>query len=200
MSYFAIHEYLLGNKRPFQTVCCRALCDSRVLRLPASALESALRENSECLLSVVQLIMARLQRVVFIALHQHLGLTEELLRDTPRGGHGEEGNGLLSITPPLKSSSSREANLRHLEEAVAGFALELEVNDREFIRERVEIRALSHGSPLMTEAAHGDAALVFVLSGALELSRTATDDEEDKSGEQRVLYTAREVIVNFLLA
>uniref|UniRef100_A0A7N8Y0G1 Patatin-like phospholipase domain containing 7a n=1 Tax=Mastacembelus armatus TaxID=205130 RepID=A0A7N8Y0G1_9TELE len=67
-----------GDTAPYKTVLVRAATRSTVLRLPASAFESVFRQYPETLVRVIQIIMVRLQRVTFLALHNYLGLTTEL--------------------------------------------------------------------------------------------------------------------------
>uniref|UniRef100_A0A8C9Y1A2 lysophospholipase n=1 Tax=Sander lucioperca TaxID=283035 RepID=A0A8C9Y1A2_SANLU len=77
-----IHEN--GYPAPYKTVCARAATRSTILRLPASAFESVFKKYPETLVRVIQIIMVRLQRVTFLALHNYLGLTTELFN--PVGG------------------------------------------------------------------------------------------------------------------
>lgn len=56
----------------------RAARDSTVLRLPVEAFSAVFTKYPESLVRVVQIIMVRLQRVTFLALHNYLGLTNEL--------------------------------------------------------------------------------------------------------------------------
>ena len=63
-----------------RTVTSRALEPSTVVRMPVSAFGEVLARNPEALVRVVQLIMTRLQRVIFSALRDYLGLTHELMR------------------------------------------------------------------------------------------------------------------------
>ncbi|KAG7281479.1 hypothetical protein CRUP_012422 [Coryphaenoides rupestris] len=74
----------------------RAAAASTILRLPAAAFQSVFDKYPETLVRVIQIIMVRLQRVTFLALHNYLGLTTELfnmcrcprcwVRSTPAGG------------------------------------------------------------------------------------------------------------------
>ncbi|KAI2664770.1 Patatin-like phospholipase domain-containing protein 7 [Labeo rohita] len=71
-----IHEN--GYPAPYKTVSARAAAPTTVLRLPAQAFQSVFEKYPETLVRVVQIIMVRLQRVTFLALHNYLGLTTEL--------------------------------------------------------------------------------------------------------------------------
>uniref|UniRef100_A0AAQ5YKD3 lysophospholipase n=1 Tax=Amphiprion ocellaris TaxID=80972 RepID=A0AAQ5YKD3_AMPOC len=73
-SLLSILDIITGYPAPYKTVSARAATRSTILRLPASAFES----------NVVFIIMVRLQRVTFLALHNYLGLTTELFN--PVGG------------------------------------------------------------------------------------------------------------------
>ncbi|XP_074545979.1 patatin-like phospholipase domain-containing protein 7 isoform X2 [Halichoeres trimaculatus] len=77
-SLLSILDIITGFPAPYKTVSARAATRSTILRLPASAFESVFRKYPETLVRVIQIIMVRLQRVTFLALHNYLGLTTEL--------------------------------------------------------------------------------------------------------------------------
>ncbi|KAF7640977.1 hypothetical protein LDENG_00001750 [Lucifuga dentata] len=71
-------RFLFGHQKPYRTVSARAAENSNVLRLPVEAFLSIFEKYPESLVRVVQIIMVRLQRVTVLALHNYLGLTNEL--------------------------------------------------------------------------------------------------------------------------
>ncbi|XP_013765298.1 patatin-like phospholipase domain-containing protein 7a [Pundamilia nyererei] len=77
-SLLSILDTITGYPAPYKTVSTRAATRSTILRLPASAFESVFKKYPETLVRVIQIIMVRLQRVTFLALHNYLGLTTEL--------------------------------------------------------------------------------------------------------------------------
>uniref|UniRef100_A0A672HK95 lysophospholipase n=1 Tax=Salarias fasciatus TaxID=181472 RepID=A0A672HK95_SALFA len=77
-SLLSILDNITGYTAPYKTVSARAAAPSTVLRLPAAAFESVFEKYPETLIRVIQIIMVRLQRVTFLALHNYLGLTTEL--------------------------------------------------------------------------------------------------------------------------
>ncbi|XP_044188817.1 patatin-like phospholipase domain-containing protein 7 isoform X1 [Thunnus albacares] len=77
-SLLSILDIITGYPAPYKTVVARAATRSTILRLPASAFESVFKKYPETLVRVIQIIMVRLQRVTFLALHNYLGLTTEL--------------------------------------------------------------------------------------------------------------------------
>ncbi|XP_035524192.1 patatin-like phospholipase domain-containing protein 7a [Morone saxatilis] len=77
-SLLSILDIITGYPAPYKTVLARAATRSTILRLPASAFESVFKKYPETLVRVIQIIMVRLQRVTFLALHNYLGLTTEL--------------------------------------------------------------------------------------------------------------------------
>ncbi|XP_072311392.1 patatin-like phospholipase domain-containing protein 7 [Eucyclogobius newberryi] len=77
-SLLSILDVITGYPAPYKTVTARAATRSTILRLPASAFESVFKKYPETLVRVIQIIMVRLQRVTFLALHDYLGLTTEL--------------------------------------------------------------------------------------------------------------------------
>ncbi|KAL2092636.1 hypothetical protein ACEWY4_012434 [Coilia grayii] len=77
-SLLSILDVITGHAAPYKTVTARAAAPSSILRLPASAFLSVFEKYPETLVRVIQIIMVRLQRVTFLALHNYLGLTTEL--------------------------------------------------------------------------------------------------------------------------
>ncbi|KAM4616108.1 patatin-like phospholipase domain-containing protein 7 isoform 1-T2 [Polymixia lowei] len=77
-SLLSIMDIITGYPGPYKTVSARAALPSTVLRLPAAAFQSVFDKYPETLVRVIQIIMVRLQRVTFLALHNYLGLTTEL--------------------------------------------------------------------------------------------------------------------------
>uniref|UniRef100_A0A5F8GK29 lysophospholipase n=1 Tax=Monodelphis domestica TaxID=13616 RepID=A0A5F8GK29_MONDO len=77
-SLISILDFISGYIKPFKTVFAKAAIPSTVLRLPANAFQDVFEKYPETLVRVVQIIMVRLQRVTFLALHNYLGLTTEL--------------------------------------------------------------------------------------------------------------------------
>lgn len=61
----------------------KALEPSAVIRLPMKALKEVFDENPDILVRVIQIIMIRLQRVIFTALRNYLGLYSELVQIKP---------------------------------------------------------------------------------------------------------------------
>uniref|UniRef100_A0A6Q2YUJ3 lysophospholipase n=1 Tax=Esox lucius TaxID=8010 RepID=A0A6Q2YUJ3_ESOLU len=85
-SLLSILDVITGHSAPYKTVSARAATPSTILRLPAAAFQSVFEKYPETLVRVIQIIMVRLQRVTFLALHNYLGLTTELfnaVRDIP---------------------------------------------------------------------------------------------------------------------
>ncbi|KAM8886484.1 patatin-like phospholipase domain-containing protein 7 isoform 2-T2 [Spinachia spinachia] len=77
-SLLSILDIITGYPAPYKTVSARAAVPSSILRLPAAAFQSVFEKYPETLVRVIQIIMVRLQRVTFLALHNYLGLTTEL--------------------------------------------------------------------------------------------------------------------------
>uniref|UniRef100_A0A8B9G5I7 lysophospholipase n=1 Tax=Amazona collaria TaxID=241587 RepID=A0A8B9G5I7_9PSIT len=112
-SLLSILDVITGHPAPYKTVSARAAIPSTILRLPASAFQDIFQKYPETLVRVVQIIMVRLQRVTFLALHNYLGLTTELFNCVSLGytlfpsdllGQKELGNKNMRI--PLSSVSS----------------------------------------------------------------------------------------------
>ncbi|XP_021934163.1 neuropathy target esterase sws isoform X4 [Zootermopsis nevadensis] len=78
-SLLSFTDVLTGHTNPYKTVSARAVEDSTVVRLPMAAFQDVFQEYPDIFIRVVQVIMVRLQRVTFTALHQYLGLSTELM-------------------------------------------------------------------------------------------------------------------------
>lgn len=68
-----------GHSNPYKTVSARAIEDSTVVKLPMKSFQDVFGEYPDIFIRVMQVIMVRLQRVTFTALHQYLGLSAELV-------------------------------------------------------------------------------------------------------------------------
>ncbi|XP_045456338.1 neuropathy target esterase sws [Melitaea cinxia] len=78
-SLLSFTDVLTGNSQPYKTVNAKALEDSQVIKLPMKAFQEVFKEYPDIFVRVIQIIMVRLQRVTFTALHQYLGLSAELV-------------------------------------------------------------------------------------------------------------------------
>ncbi|KFP59056.1 Patatin-like phospholipase domain-containing protein 7, partial [Cathartes aura] len=94
-----------GHPAPYKTVSARAAIPSTILRLPASAFQDVFQKYPETLVRVVQIIMVRLQRVTFLALHNYLGLTTELFNCQ------SQAIPLISVTSVTSGGKKRELSV-----------------------------------------------------------------------------------------
>ncbi|KAL0108884.1 hypothetical protein PUN28_014178 [Cardiocondyla obscurior] len=83
-SLLSFTDVLTGHTSTYKTVSARAVEDSVVVKLPMSAFQQVFQDYPEAFVRVIQVIMVRLQRVTFTALHQYLGLSAELVN---QGSH-----------------------------------------------------------------------------------------------------------------
>ncbi|ELU16432.1 hypothetical protein CAPTEDRAFT_138805 [Capitella teleta] len=125
-SLLSMMDVLTGHPAPYKTVSAAALVDSTVLRLPIKAFQIVLERFPESMVRVVQIIMVRLQRVTFMALHNYLGLSHELMSSedksdksfevhsigiSPKGSPIKKPRPQSSLEPkPLLESSSIDAD------------------------------------------------------------------------------------------
>ena len=58
----------------------KAVEDTNIIRLPAKVFVDMFQKFPESLVQITQIIMLRLQRVTFTALHSYLGLTSEIMK------------------------------------------------------------------------------------------------------------------------
>uniref|UniRef100_A0A8C8K771 lysophospholipase n=1 Tax=Oncorhynchus tshawytscha TaxID=74940 RepID=A0A8C8K771_ONCTS len=106
-SLLSILDVITGHQKPYRTVSARAAEVSTVLRLPVEAFLSIFEKYPESLVRVVQIIMVRLQRVTVLALHNYLGLTNELF------SHEMQLLRLLPLSPhPVPRSSPQRHGKR----------------------------------------------------------------------------------------
>ena len=70
----------------------QALEDSAILKLPVEAFRDVFDKNPEAFVRVIQIVMVRLNRVTFTALHQHLGLSHELVQAPRRKSMAYQGS------------------------------------------------------------------------------------------------------------
>ncbi|XP_011269087.1 neuropathy target esterase sws isoform X2 [Camponotus floridanus] len=83
-SLLSFTDVLTGHTSTYKTVSARAVEDSIVVKLPMYAFQEVFQDYPEAFVRVIQVIMVRLQRVTFTALHQYLGLSAELVN---QGSH-----------------------------------------------------------------------------------------------------------------
>lgn len=102
----------------YKSVTAKALEPSQVIRLPMKALKEVFDENPDMLVRVVQIIMIRLQRVIFTALRNYLGLYSELVQVKPdrkdrKPQQAQASNTKNSPTHHKPRASFAEANFIH---------------------------------------------------------------------------------------
>eukprot|EP00095_Tigriopus_kingsejongensis_P010722 snap_masked-scaffold753_size102382-processed-gene-0.9 protein:Tk10722 transcript:snap_masked-scaffold753_size102382-processed-gene-0.9-mRNA-1 annotation:"neuropathy target esterase sws isoform x1" len=120
VSLLSFLDYMANKRKAYKTVSARALEESRIIRFPFASFQRAFASDPESLARVVQVVMIRLQRVTFLALHQYLGLGAELMNsqhrgavhpkrqastDLPRAKHEDVEDGPAASRPPLPSRS-----------------------------------------------------------------------------------------------
>ena len=179
-SLLSFIDILTGNVAPYKTVQARAGVDSLVLRLSAESFFKVFDKNPELLIRVVQMIMARCQRVVFVGLHQYLGLSSQLIRCR------DESPVICSDDEDSKYSDVKLHGFRPeqlLLEGVAGLQRELDLDDDTFLREVVQIRRVERGEKIMTESSFSDAALIYIIEGEVGMYLKNGDKQDE-------LYTA----------
>ncbi|CAL7947840.1 unnamed protein product [Xylocopa violacea] len=79
-SLLSFTDVLTGHTSTYKTVSARTMEDSIVVKLPMKAFQE---DHPDAFVRVIQVIMVRLQRVTFTALHQYLGLSAELVNQGP---------------------------------------------------------------------------------------------------------------------
>lgn len=111
-SLLSVMDVLTGRIAPYKTVSARALENCVVLRLKVEAFRALLEKNPESLVRVSQIIMVRLQRVTFTALHNYLGLTNQLIKPSATSTRRNTTNS--PKTSPSRSASRRPSQVNYL--------------------------------------------------------------------------------------
>uniref|UniRef100_A0A8C3KJ90 lysophospholipase n=1 Tax=Calidris pygmaea TaxID=425635 RepID=A0A8C3KJ90_9CHAR len=204
-SLLSILDVITGHPAPYKTVSARAAIPSTILQLPASAFQDVFQKYPETLVRVVQIIMVRLQRVTFLALHNYLGLTPELfncvslgtfyllsLCSLPAAGH--RGGCLLSIlkktvtvteTPSAVfhySDGQDSCNSKHseaiIEAAKKDLSTLMKLDDPSLLDGKVTLHQVTAGTVLSRQGDQ-DVNVCFVVSGVLHVYQRKIDSEED---------------------
>ncbi len=107
VSLLSFLEHLSGKKGSFRTISARAVApDTRMIKFSFECFRAAFDKHPENLSRVVQVVMIRLQRVTFLALHQYMGLGSELLRPDHRGAPGEENSEEVQTEQDMRERAS----------------------------------------------------------------------------------------------
>ena len=194
-SLLSFIDVLTGHAAPYKTVQAQAQVDSLVLRLSMEAFVPVFTKSPELLMRVVQMVMARVQRVIFTGLHRYLGLSSELMRPTSPASTPSpsacmpslaeelaiaEKYSAVNTTPSASTTRSSIEYARHVDEAVQGFQKELDLEDGEFLRTALELRTLEKGDMIMTEQSHGDVALGYIVQGGMVMTQSDGLDSQDE--------------------
>lgn len=91
----------------------KALEPSQVIRLPMKALKEVFDENPDILVRVIQIIMIRLQRVIFTALRNYLGLYSELVQHKPHKDKRPQQQQQPQQQPQQSSQQQNPQNLKN---------------------------------------------------------------------------------------
>uniref|UniRef100_A0A8C7RE02 lysophospholipase n=1 Tax=Oncorhynchus mykiss TaxID=8022 RepID=A0A8C7RE02_ONCMY len=196
-SLLSILDVITGHSAPYKTVSARAATPSTILRLPAAAFHSVFEKYPETLVRVIQIIMVRLQRVTFLALHNYLGLTTELFNADlalKRRCMAASLNSKAILTPlpflPFihQSILKKSVTMVHTPSAVfhyseagggqSGHIHHSKVNAI-FQAAKKDLQRLIQLQVLDGSLWVSDASVQFVISGALHVYQRTIDREED---------------------
>ncbi|XP_008209646.1 neuropathy target esterase sws isoform X2 [Nasonia vitripennis] len=132
-SLLSFTDVLTGHTSTYKTVAARAVEDSVVVKLPMSAFQEVFQDHPDAFVRVIQVIMVRLQRVTFTALHQYLGLSAELVN---QGSHKKKHSSVSQMGSPVRSRTRENFNLPVSENATsypgASDLQQLDISVREF--------------------------------------------------------------------
>ncbi|XP_025406389.1 neuropathy target esterase sws [Sipha flava] len=187
-SLLSFTDVLTGHKKEYKTVSAQAIEDSTIVRLPFAAFQEVLQDYPDSLIQIIQVVMVRLQRVTFTALHQYLGLSTELVQS---GIDENKISPFISVTKnestmflqketTLITESNLESLLKqsktdkkdwYLKMAIKVFVKELQLDNENLLQGKVEIRKIPSNTYVMREDSHQDAALVLLLHGSMIVSQ-----------------------------
>uniref|UniRef100_A0A8C4I949 lysophospholipase n=1 Tax=Dicentrarchus labrax TaxID=13489 RepID=A0A8C4I949_DICLA len=193
-SLLSILDIITGYPAPYKTVSARAAVPSTVLRLPAAAFQSVFEKYPETLVRVTQIIMVRLQRVTFLALHNYLGLTTELFNPvlffyfvTLRSRLSILKKSVTMLHTPSAVYHYSEAgggNVHHnkvnaiFQAAKKDLLQVIQIQDPSLLDGRVNLRQVKAGS-VVAHQGDQDVSVAFVISGLLHVYQRMIDREED---------------------
>uniref|UniRef100_A0A672IVT6 lysophospholipase n=1 Tax=Salarias fasciatus TaxID=181472 RepID=A0A672IVT6_SALFA len=195
-SLLSILDIITGYPAPYKTVSARAATRSTILRLPASAFESVFKKYPETLVRVIQIIMVRLQRVTFLALHNYLGLTTELFN--PVGGE------FISASVCVRSNLKKTVTMQHAPSEVFHYTdcgghsdtihlsksntifqaakkdllSIIQLQDPSLLEGRVTLHHVKAGS-VVARQGDQEVSIQFVISGLLHVYQRMIDREEE---------------------
>uniref|UniRef100_A0A8B9CVP4 lysophospholipase n=1 Tax=Anser brachyrhynchus TaxID=132585 RepID=A0A8B9CVP4_9AVES len=205
-SLLSILDVITGHPAPYKTVSARAAVPSTILRLPASAFQDVFQKYPETLVRVVQIIMVRLQRVTFLALHNYLGLTTELFNCVslgcilfavmqPGSDQALRGFSILKKTVTVTETPSavfhytdRELAAQEscnskpidaiFEAAKKDLSTLMKLDDPSLLNGKVTLHQVTAGTVLSRQGDQ-DVNVCFVVSGMLHVYQRKIDSEED---------------------
>ncbi|KAM7392123.1 hypothetical protein PAMP_022756 [Pampus punctatissimus] len=180
-SLLSILDIITGYPAPYKTVSARAAVPSTVLRLPAAAFQSVFDKYPETLVRVIQIIMVRLQRVTFLALHNYLGLTTELFNPSIL-----KKSVTMQHTPSAvyHYSDAGGGNVQHnkvnaiFQAAKKDLLQVIQIQDPSLLEGRVNLRQVKAGS-VVAHQGDQDVSVAFVISGLLHVYQRMIDREEE---------------------
>uniref|UniRef100_A0A3B4YEJ1 lysophospholipase n=1 Tax=Seriola lalandi dorsalis TaxID=1841481 RepID=A0A3B4YEJ1_SERLL len=193
-SLLSILDIITGYPAPYKTVLARAATRSTILRLPASAFESVFKKYPETLVRVIQIIMVRLQRVTFLALHNYLGLTTELFN--PVGGKLISTHLFSSLKKSVTmlhtpsevfhyTDSGGHSDAIHLSKSSTIFQAAkkdllgiIQLQDPTLLEGRVTLHHVKAGS-VVARQGDQEVSIQFVISGLLHVYQRMIDREEE---------------------
>ncbi|XP_060812478.1 neuropathy target esterase sws isoform X4 [Bombus pascuorum] len=139
-SLLSFTDVLTGHTSTYKTVSARTVEDSIVVKLPMSAFQEVFQDHPDAFVRVIQVIMVRLQRVTFTALHQYLGLSAELVNQGPHKKKQSPFSG-----SPVRSRTKETFSTQNIENQSNTTATVSSENDRNEVFHR-DISTSSHQS------------------------------------------------------
>ncbi|XP_077986845.1 patatin-like phospholipase domain-containing protein 7 isoform X2 [Glandiceps talaboti] len=150
-SLLSVLDVITGHPAPYKTVSARAVVDSTVLKLPAKAFCTVFENFPESLVRVVQIIVVRLQRVTFMALHNYLGLSMELINPANQSDKSFSVHSISPKTSPVKKVSRRVTSEESVDTEEVTEIFDFEEERMEVERRKKEVKDVSSKESLSLE-------------------------------------------------
>ncbi|KAF6034080.1 PNPLA6 [Bugula neritina] len=176
-SLLSILDLLTGHEAPYKTVSARAMEDSTILKIPGQSFARAFETSPESMLRVVQVIMVRLIRVTFWALHNYLGLDQELMKRESPALDNLSPDGITTLESQDTPDGGLENDEKLTELCINDLASILKIEDKSMLVNKISICHYRANSVLCNQG-DADADLTFVVQGQLVITQTSIDKGE----------------------
>lgn len=184
-SLLSFCDVLTGHLQPYKTISACAVVDSTVIKLPFLAFQTLADKYPDTVVRMVQIIMTRLMRMTFTALHHYLGLSSELMSQSLRHSDDHKQH---------RASTEDDDHVTDpVQEAVDLFSRLLHLDTPGLLQNRIHVHRLTAGQQVLREGSHKQVGLWMVLEGMLHVLQRRPDSSSPSSpsdSEEVLMFTA----------